>query len=61
MSIKHLCVLGLSEIKIHDFFPHRPYKATEGKARMSKKKKMHKKDALVIAKNEPLTKRAPEI
>lgn len=59
MSIKHLCVLGLSEIKIHNFFPHRPYKATEGKARMLKKK--HKKDALVNAKNEPLTKRAPEM
>lgn len=31
------------------------------KQECQKKKKMHKKDALVIAKNEPLTKRAPEI
>lgn len=31
------------------------------KQECQKKKKMHKKDALVNAKNEPLTKHAPEI
>lgn len=59
MSIKHLCALGLSVIKIHDPFPQGPYQATGEKARMSIIK--HKKDALVKAKNDPLTKCVPEI